>query len=319
MNLPRLPNYLNYGYYSILSKFCRIKAVINCFFMVFIRYYRIMTEKKVIHSVSGIELVRRLANEGDRIFTVSRAKEMASEVGLAAGYVTQALFYLAQTGWLVRLRGGLYAISSTVPGVSPAHEFEIAMALVRPAAISHWSALHYHGLTEQAPRKVFVLTTNETEIPRVRGAKEKVIAGEYPVGDTFYRFAQIKPEKFFGIEKVWVGEARVNITDVERTLLDGLAMPQYCGDFAEVLHAFEVRGKNIQLEKIIEYALRLDTATTKRLGWVLERQGIALNDLQPLLDVPIKGFRPLDPTGPRKGPYDHRWKIQENLPGKINP
>jgi predicted transcriptional regulator of viral defense system len=96
-------------------------------------------------------------------------------------------------------------------------------------------------------------------------------------------------------------------------------MPQYCGDFAEVLHAFEVRSKDLQLKKIIDYALRLDIATTKRLGWILEKQGIPLMDLQPLLDVPIKGFRPLDPTGPRKGPYDRRWKIQENLPGKVNP
>lgn len=277
-----------------------------------------MTVKKLIHSVSGIDLVRRLANEGERIFTISRAKELASDVGLSESYVAQALFYLAQAGWVVRLRGGLYAISSTVPGVSPAHEFEIARALVEPAAISHWSALHYHGLTEQAPRKVFVLTTNETEIPRVRGTK-KAVAGEYPIGDTFYRFIQVKPEKFFGIEKVWVGEARVNITDPERTLLDGMAMPQYCGDFAEVLHAFEVRGKDLQLKRIIDYALRLDTATTKRLGWILERQGVPLDDLQLLLDVPIKGFRPLDPTGPRKGPYDHRWKIQENLLGKVNP
>jgi len=38
-----------------------------------------------------------------------------------------------------------------------AHEFEIAMALAHPAAISHWSALHHHGLTEQAPRKVFMV------------------------------------------------------------------------------------------------------------------------------------------------------------------
>jgi hypothetical protein len=35
--------------------------------------------------------------------------------------------------------------------VSPLHEFEIAMALVQPAAISHWSALNYHTLTEQTP------------------------------------------------------------------------------------------------------------------------------------------------------------------------
>lgn len=313
-----IDQYIILGNYSILYNFYRIKNILNCYFTVFIRYYRIMTVKKIVHSTSGMELLRRLVNEGDRIFTTSRARELASGIGLSEGYVTQALFYLAKAGWVVRLRGGLYAVASTVPGVSPAHEFEIAMALVEPAAISHWSALHYHGLTEQAPRKVFVLTTSETEIPRVRGAKEKAVAGEYSVGDTSFRFVQVKPERFFGMEKVWIGQARVNITDPERTLLDGIAMPQYCGDFAEVLHAFEVRGKDLQLQRIIDYALRLDTATAKRLGWILERQGLPLEQLQPLTAVPIKGFRPLDPTGPRKGPYDHRWRIQENLPGRVN-
>lgn len=276
-----------------------------------------ITIEKKVYSTSGFELLRRLANEGDRIFTTIRARELAPKIGLSKSYVTEALFYLAKAGWVVRLRKGLYAIASTVPGVSPAHEFEIAMALVEPAAISHWSALHYHGLTEQAPRKVFVLTTNETEIPRIRGAKGKTVTGEYPIRDTSFRFIRIKPEKFFGIEKIWIGEARVNITDPERTLLDGISMPQYCGDFGEVLHAFEVRGKDLQLQRIIDYALRLDTATAKRLGWILERQGIPMDQLQSLADVSIKGFRTLDPTGPRKGPYDQHWKIQENLPGKV--
>ena len=49
-------------------------------------------------------------------------------------------WHLRRNGWIVSLRRGLYALASTVPGVTPAHEFEIAMALVEPAAISHWSA-----------------------------------------------------------------------------------------------------------------------------------------------------------------------------------
>ena len=94
-------------------------------------------------------------------------------------------------------------------------------------------------------------------------------------------------------------------------------MPQYCGDFAEVLHAFEVRGPHLNLERIVGYASRLDEATAKRLGWVLENQEVDPTALRPLLQLPIKGYRTLDPTGPRKGPYNRRWMIQENLPGKI--
>ena len=100
-------------------------------------------------------------------------------------------------------------------------------------------------------------------------------------------------------------------------MLDGLSRPQYCGDFAEVLHAFKVRGEKLDVKKIIEYACRLDTATAKRLGWVLESQGIDPVYLEPLSELPIKGYRKLDPTGPRKGPCSRRWMIQENLPGMV--
>jgi predicted transcriptional regulator of viral defense system len=278
-----------------------------------------MARNNLENSGTGVELVRKLASEGERIFTTARARDLAPAVGLSTGYLRQALHHLAKSGWLVRLHKGLYAISSTVPGVTPAHEFEIAMALVDPAAVSHWSALHYHGLTEQASRKVFVLTTTESSVPRARGAKARQARHGYPVGDTIYHFVQVKPERFFGTERVWIGETRVTITDPERTLLDGLSMPQYCGDFAEVLHAFEARGAGLNVQRIIEYALKLDAAAAKRLGWVLERQGVERSSLEPLASLPIKGYRKLDPSGPRRGPCNQRWMIQENLPGKVKP
>jgi predicted transcriptional regulator of viral defense system len=96
-------------------------------------------------------------------------------------------------------------------------------------------------------------------------------------------------------------------------------MPQYCGDFAEVLHAFEARGAGLNVQRIIEYALKLDAAAAKRLGWVLERQGVERSSLEPLASLPIKGYRKLDPSGPRRGPCNQRWMIQENLPGKVKP
>jgi len=273
--------------------------------------------RKPKRSLVGVELVRLLASEGDRIFTTDRARELGSRVGLKDSYLWESLYHLRQNGWIVSLRRGLYALSSTVPGITPVHEFEVAMALVDPAAISHWSALHYHGMTDQVPTDVFVLTMTGTSVPRLRNAKGRQERDGYPVGDIFYRFVQMKPVWFFGIEKVWIGESRVSITDPERTLLDGIAMPHYCGDFAEVLHAFEVRGDRLDLPRIISYALNLSIATVKRLGWILEHAGVAAVHLEPLARVPIRGYRSLDPNGPRKGYCNRHWMIQENLPGKV--
>lgn len=276
------------------------------------------TVAKPKRSLVGIELIRLLANEGDRIFSIDRARQLAPRAGVRDSYLGEALYHLRQTGWVVHLRRGLYALASTVPGVTPAHEFEVAMALVDPAAISHWSALHYHGLTTQVPRTTFVITTHETSVPRLRGR-----AGEEPrdgclINDVVYRFVQVRPGRFFGTKQVWVGDARVSITDLERTLVDGLTMPQHCGGFAEVLNAFEIAGPRLSVRRITEYALRLDAATGKRLGWVLEHLRLARAGLDRLAAAPIKGYRKLDPRGPRSGRRNRRWMVEENLPGMVD-
>jgi len=263
----------------------------------------------------ALQLIQRLAAEGIRIFSTEDVRKIAPEVGLSKGYVLQALHHLARTGWLVRLRKGLYALSSTVPGVSPAHEFEVGMALVDPAAISHFSAMHHHELTDQIPHQVFVTTTSGRWIPR--GARDS--GAGYRVGDTVYQFIRIKPERFFGTDTVWVDEARITFTDLARTLIDGLMMPQYCGGIAEVLHGFQVARDRLSLDQIIDYALRLNSATAKRLGWVLEHTGFEPSKLTALEQVKVAGYSKLDPTGPRDGPYNRHWMIQENLSGKVHP
>ena len=264
-------------------------------------------------SMVGVELVRLLSQTGDRIFTTARARELAPQVGLSDAYVGEALYHLRRNGWITSLRRGLYALSSTVPGVAPVHEFEIAMALVQPAAISYWSALNYHGLTEQIPWKTFVLTTTDASVP-TRGPSDASDRG-YQAGGMWYQFIQTRPERFFGAERIWVGEARVSITNLERTLLDGLAMPRYCGGFGEVIHAFAEALPRADIDRIVADAPRLGLAVVKRLGWVLEMHGIEDRHLEELAGLPVKGYRKLDANGPAKGGYNSRWMIQENVPG----
>jgi len=248
----------------------------------------------------GLLLLRRLAASGLKIFTVSQAQEAAREQGVSPVYVVEVLHHLQKGNWVVRLKRGLYTFSVESGFGEPSHEFEIATALVTPCVISHWTAMHYHHLTQQAPNTIFAMTLSSTSIPRSIPKKK-------------YRFMRVKKEHYFGIEKVWIGQSQIQITDPERTLLDGLMMPQCCGDFQEVLHAFKMYSHQIKVERIIQYALKLDQASAKRLGWVLEKLGIKEALLKDLLRVPMKGYRKLDPSGPPKGPYNKKWMIQENI------
>lgn len=251
-------------------------------------------------SIVGIYLLRRLANEGLKIFTIKKAQEFAKELGINPGYIPEALHHLLKDGWVERLKRGTYALSAKSGfGTSP-HDFEVAMALVKPCAISHWTAMHYHHLTQQTPNTIFVMTTSSASVPR-NSKKGR------------FRFIKVKNDCFFGTQKIWVNETQIQITDPERTLLDGLMMPQYCGDFYEVFHAFKIHVQQINLQKIIQYALKLDSATIKRLGWVLDRLGIEKSLLTQLEIAPIKGYRKLDASAPLKGPYNKKWMIQENI------
>ncbi|MCP5492606.1 MAG: type IV toxin-antitoxin system AbiEi family antitoxin domain-containing protein [Chlamydiales bacterium] len=251
-------------------------------------------------SIVGLKILRQLAASGLKIFTVQQAKEATKELNLNPDYTTQALHHLVKESWIIRVKRGIYAFSAESGFGEPPHDFEIAMALVEPCAISHWTAMHHHHLTQQIPNTIFAITPSSTSIPRLI-SKEK------------FHFIKIKQESYFGIEKVWIGEAQVQMTDPERTLLDGLMSPEYCGDFQEVLHAFKMHCDQMNVERVIQYALKLDQSVVKRLGWVLERLGIEESRLQELLHFPVKGYRKLDPSGPLKGPYNKKWMIQENI------
>ncbi|MBA7553670.1 hypothetical protein ES705_46266 [subsurface metagenome] len=72
---------------------------------------------------------------------------------------------------------------------------------------------------------------------------------------------------------------------------------------------------SLDLAKMIDYSLRLDAVIAKRLGWIMEKVGVEDTILQKLEAFPIKDYRVLDSTGPRKGHCNKRWMIQENLPG----
>ena len=253
------------------------------------------------HSLSGLRLLRHLAGEeGVRIFTIGQARQAAEKLQMKQPYVAEALYHLQKEGWIRPLKRSLYVMSAESGfGPSP-HEFEIATSLVTPCAISHWSAMHYHHLTQQTPNKIFAITPKGTAIPR-------------SLSHELYQYVQVTAEHYFGIAKVWVEQSQIEITDRERTLLDGLMMPQYCGDFQEVLHAFTMNREELQVPRLLEYTFRLPGAVAKRLGWVLERLGVQEDLLKPLLERPVKGYRRLDPTGPRAGPYNKKWMIQENI------
>jgi len=244
---------------------------------------------------STAELLHKLRRRGP-VFTFRDALEVS---GYERGYLKLVLHMLERGGWIERIEKGKYIILplEAERGRYTLHEFVIGSTLVEPSAIAYWSALHYHGLTEQIPNVVFVQTISRKK------RRELILFG------TRYRIVRVVERKFFGLKPIWIEELKVHVTDREKTIIDCLDKPQYCGGVIEVYKA--LRKEDVDVRRLSEYLERFgSSAVAKRLAYLA---GLASLEVEVPGRLIKKGIVPLDPTMPRRGKVNHRLKLLINV------
>jgi predicted transcriptional regulator of viral defense system len=212
-----------------------------------------------------------------------------------------ALHRLEQKGGIERIEKGKYLIIplGAEKGKYTLHEFVIGSTLIKPYSIAYWSALNYYGLTEQIPNTVFMQTTARKKSQNIR------------VFGVEYKIVKVKEYKYFGIRKEWIEETPINITDKEKTIIDCLDKPQYCGGNIEVTKA--LKNNKFDRKKLEEYAQCIgNSGVLRRLGYLCEFLNIKIN--LPKLDT--RNYLLLDPTMPEKGLKSAKWRLILNLDEK---
>ena len=257
----------------------------------------------ITRSALGRKEAQLLAKIGSQpTFSIEDARRALSHS--TSDPTRQFLERLQTKGWIKRIKRGRFAVIPLSSGESRTpqlHEFIIAMELVSPAAIAYWSALNHHGMTEQLPRTVFVATNHPVRRPpgEVLGVSYKIIS--------------VRPEKFFGIAKDWIDEMPFMVTDREKTIIDGLDLPQYAGGVEEISKALATGWAQIDEAKLQKYASKIgNSAVAKRLGFLMEELG--LGDIEKLRKTVAlaPGFSPLDPSMPHNVKYNRRWGLLVN-------
>jgi predicted transcriptional regulator of viral defense system len=247
-------------------------------------------------------LLSSLSEKGKTIF---RIEDVVNELMCSYKYAKVLANNLTKKKWVINLRRGVYLIVPLSAGVSAhytEHEFVIASHLVSPYYIAYWSALNFHGFTEQTPFTVFVATTKRTKNREVLNTK--------------YNFVTLSKRKFFGFEPTAVSTYKINISDREKTLADALDHPEYCGGIPEAAKSLWNAKEKVSMEKIVSYAERMrNTAIVKRLGYLLESLNINVDSeiLSKMRGMISPGMSALDPTCPRKGTYNTRWNLLLNI------
>ncbi|MCJ7701005.1 MAG: type IV toxin-antitoxin system AbiEi family antitoxin domain-containing protein [Anaerolineales bacterium] len=269
----------------------------------------------------GLLLINTIVENHGPIFTTDQAYSLAREQALSKSRTRQVLSALAQSGWIMRLKRGVYLVQSPAFAAENLHPFAIATALIQPIAISHWSALAHHGFTTQIPPMVQASTPSQVITPEMRQGAAYRPRGRavWRILDMEFEFIQIRQKQFFGFNLEWMTSwNRVSITDPERTMLDMVSHPDIFGGITVAIETLNSHIEFLNIEQLVSYSLRYEMGSViKRMGWILESLGISSDQLSPLQTYSVKNNYLLDTQGLQKGKTNRRWNIIQNITGEI--
>ena len=261
------------------------------------------TQRKGL-STREAQVLSRLASENREIISIS---DLADVLDIPRKSAKDTAYALKEKGWLERVAHGKYLILPLAAGenaVYTAHEFVIASALVEPMYVGYWSALNHHGLTEQVPRTVYIVTTTRAQEREIHGVT--------------YRPVTVTEQKFFGYQPTAVESNQVNISSIEKTLVDCADHPEFCGGISELAKAMHnAVDMRCSWERVVECLRRVGNgAATKRLVYLADQLDIDLPEYDEFVESFTTGYPLLDPTREATGTRDSTYQLRLNGPPK---
>jgi predicted transcriptional regulator of viral defense system len=254
-------------------------------------------------------LLTLLHEQGRSLFTHS---DVEAITGLQAKSARSLMTGLVNRGLATRLKPGLFILVPFELGRAREHlgnPYLVARSLADTpdSYVSHASAMALHQMTTQPQLAVFVTSP--------KAIRPRTVLG------TEFRFVRCKPADLFGLTEVWATKTeRVRVSDLERTVLDGLKQPELCGGLTEVAKGFCMRRGSIVVSTLVDHAIRLGVgAVVRRLGFLLETLDVdAPAEIERLRSGLTATYAPLDPSMPAEGPWHSRWRVRVNVePGEL--
>jgi len=200
--------------------------------------------------------------------------------------------------------------------------YSVALSLRPGAYLSHFSAVAVHGLTNQVPKVIYV---NKEQSP-----KPKPSGGLSQDGlDRAFRNAPRTSKYIFhlGIYEVVLlsgkstgrlgvisrpisPEVQVEVTALERTLIDISVRPNYAGSVFEVLEAFRRARDTVSVPTVVAMLKKLDFVYPyhQAIGFYMERAGYKPAQLERLRSMGLD-FDFYLTHGMREPEYCKEWRL----------
>jgi predicted transcriptional regulator of viral defense system len=215
------------------------------------------------------------------------------------------VYRLKEKHRIIEIERGKYLLApakSGVEGYWSEHTFKILNELIDPYYVSYWTALHYWGMTEQIPRTIYVVTTKIKKSVDFFGEK--------------IQFVTIVPKKFFGYTTKQVDDGVFTIATREKTVVDCLDNPLYCGGVVEICKGLWAARDQIVFLELLAVVKKFGVGSVqRRLGYLLEKSGFVDKKIYEQLRGSFRGFRWLDPSADKIIiRYNQTWGLQINIP-----
>ena len=243
----------------------------------------------------------------ERGHTTFSLRDVEEITGLRGSSARTLIHKAERRGLATRIRSGLYTLVPFEMGrateyVGDPYVIAREMCEGHPYFLSHASAMELHRMVTQPQFTIYVSSTMRTPPRSVHGHE--------------YRFVMVKPADFFGLTQVWITKQQsVMVSDKERTILDALRQPQYAGGIPEVAKGLWMSREDIKIPRLLEYVQHFSSgALRRRLGFLLEFYKMASPEqLTPLRLRLTSTYDRLDPTLPKSGSFQSRWRLQLNI------
>ena len=203
-----------------------------------------------------------------------------------------------------------------------ANAYELALSLNRGAYLSHGTAVYLHGLSEQIFKKIYVNHEQNPKMATKESLSQKDIDAAFArPARTSNNIFRVPDFEIVSINGKYTGrlevestrgpnDSKLEVTKLERTLIDITVRPLYAGGVVQVLEAFKKSQANMSINILLATLKRLDYAYPYHqcIGFYMERAGYEKSRIEYVKAMPMR-FDFYLTNEMAKPSYDAKWRL----------
>lgn len=199
-----------------------------------------------------------------------------------------------------------------------ASPYQLACSMKRQAYLSHSTAVFLHGLTDQNPKTIYVNheqtekshsgTLSQENIHRAFASKQRQSKFLFKCGE--HQFLLLSGKNTARLEVTAFSEPNVEVTSIERTLIDIAVRPAYGGGVYHVLDVYRAAKDRFSIRKLIATLKKLNYVYPYHqvIGFYMQRAGYREKDYSALKELGLN-FDFYLAHDLREKDFDSEWRL----------